>query len=183
MTFSHRPELRVSFTRDFADIQSALLFAALKGTTALIDAVYLAMRRLKSAHNSRKALLVISDGGDNNSRYSKGELRRYAKEADVQIYGIGIHEDPKTLEEASGPEPLEELADAIGGQHFMVRSASSKGTAYPPGLRANRVLRASRMKFAHELRPQPFSASKEQQRVPRRVNRPHELQSRQNRGG
>lgn len=123
VTFSNHPELQVGFTRDFAEIQSKLLFAAPKGTTALIDAVYLAMRRLKSAHNSRKALLVISDGGDNNSRYSKGELVRYAKEADVQIYGIGIHEDPKTLEEMSGPELLEELADATGGQHFMVRSA------------------------------------------------------------
>lgn len=124
VTFSNRAELQVGFTRDFADIQSALLFAAPKGTTAFIDAVYLAMRRLKSAHNSRKALLVISDGGDNNSRYSKGELLRYAKEADVQIYGIGIHEGPKSPEEMSGPELLEELADATGGQHFMVGSAN-----------------------------------------------------------
>lgn len=124
VTFSNRPELRVGFTRDFADIQSALLFAAPKGTTALIDAVYLAMRRLKSANNLRKALLVISDGGDNNSRYSEAELLRYAKEADVQIYGIGIHEHPNSLEETSGPELLQELADATGGQHFMVQSAN-----------------------------------------------------------
>ena len=124
VTYSNRAELQVGFTRDFANIQSALLFAAPKGTTALIDAVYLAMRRLKSAHNSRKALLAISDGGDNNSRYSKGELLRYAKEADVQIYGIGIHGGPKSPEEMSGPERLEELADATGGQHFMVGSAN-----------------------------------------------------------
>lgn len=74
VTFSNRPELRAGFTRDFAKIQSALLFAAPKGTTALIDAVHLAMQHLKSAHNSRKALLVISDGGDNNSRYSKARF-------------------------------------------------------------------------------------------------------------
>jgi VWFA-related protein len=124
VTFSNRAELQVGFTRDFANIQSALLFAVPKGATALIDAVYLAMRRLKSAHNSRKALLVISDGGDNNSRYSKGELLQYAKEADVQIYGIGIHEGPKSPEEMSGPELLEELAAATSGQHFMVGSAN-----------------------------------------------------------
>lgn len=124
MTFSNRAELQVGFTRDFADIQSALLLATPQGTTALIDAVYLAMRRLKSAHNSRKALLVISDGGDNNSRYSKGELLRYAEEADVQIYGIGIHEGPKSPEEMSGPALLEELAESTGGQHFMVGSAN-----------------------------------------------------------
>ena len=82
------------------------------------------MRRLKSAHNSRKALLVISDGGDNNSRYSKAEILRYAKEADVQVYGIGIHDSPGSREEMSGPLLLEDLAGATGGQHFMVRSTN-----------------------------------------------------------
>lgn len=122
VTFSRRAELQVDFTRDFADIQSGLLFAAAKGPTALIDAVDLAMRHLKSAQNTRKALLVISDGGDNNSRFSKSELLRYAREADVQIYGIGIHDGSSSPEEMSGPLLLEELADATGGQHFMVRN-------------------------------------------------------------
>ncbi len=124
VTFSKRAELQVDFTFDFADIQNGLLFAPPKGTTALIDAVALAMRHLKSAHNTRKALLVISDGGDNNSRYSKTELLRYAKEADVQIYGIGIHDGAGSAEEMNGPRLLEELAAATGGQHFMVGSAN-----------------------------------------------------------
>jgi Ca-activated chloride channel homolog len=124
VTFSERAELQVDFTWDFAEIQNGLLFAAPRGSTALIDAVDLAMRRLKSAHNSRKALLVISDGGDNNSRYSKAEILRYAKEADVQVYGIGIHDSPGSREEMSGPLLLEDLAGATGGQHFMVRSTN-----------------------------------------------------------
>jgi len=124
VTFSDRAELQGDFTNDIADIQSRLLFAAPKGKTALIDAVDLAMRHLKSAQNTRKALLVISDGGDNNSRVSKSELLRYAKEADVQIYGIGIHDGSSSPEEMSGPLLLEQLADATGGQHFMVRSES-----------------------------------------------------------
>ncbi len=122
VTFSDRAELQVDFTRDFAEIQNGLLFAAPKGATALIDAVDLAMRHLKSARNTRKALLVISDGGDNHSRLSKGELLRYAREADVQIYGIGIHNGSSSPEEMSGPLLLEELANATGGQHFMVQS-------------------------------------------------------------
>lgn len=124
VTFSERPELQVDFTRDFAEIQNGLFFAVPKGPTALIDAVDLAMRRLKSGHNSRKALLVISDGGDNNSRYSKTELLRFVKEADVQIYGVGIHDSPGSREEMSGPLLLEELAGATGGQHFMVRNTN-----------------------------------------------------------
>lgn len=66
--------------------------------------------------------MVISDGGDNNSRFSKSELLQYAREADVQIYGIGIHDGSSSPEEMSGPLLLEELADATGGQHFMVRN-------------------------------------------------------------
>ncbi len=124
VTFSQRAELQVDFTRDFADIQNGLLFAVPRGPTALIDAVDLALRRLKSAHNTRKALLVISDGGDNNSRRSAGELMRFAKEADAQIYAVGIHDSPQTFEERAGPLLLEGLAKATGGQHFMVRSAN-----------------------------------------------------------
>jgi Ca-activated chloride channel homolog len=122
VTFSDRAELQEDFTSDIEDIQSRLLFAAPKGKTALNDAVDLAMRHLKSARNTRKALLVISDGGDNNSRLSKSELLRYAREADVQIYGIGIHHGSSSPEEMSGPLLLEDLANATGGQHFIVRS-------------------------------------------------------------
>lgn len=124
VTFSQRAELQVDFTRDFADIQNGLLFAVPRGPTALIDAIDLALRRLKSAHNTRKALLVVSDGGDNNSRRSTRELMRFAKEADAQIYAIGIHDRPQTFEERGGPLLLGELAEATGGQHFMVWSAN-----------------------------------------------------------
>lgn len=124
VTFSDRPQLQVDFTKDFAEVQNGLLFATPKGKTALIDAIHLAMRRLKSAHNSRRALLVITDGGDNNSRFSKSELLRFAREADVQIYAVGIHDNPGSREEMDGPQLLEELAAATGGQHFMVRSVN-----------------------------------------------------------
>src|SRR4029079_11687995 len=74
--------------------------------------------------NPRKALLVISDGGDNNSRYTEPEIKNLVKEADVQIYGIGIYEAMsargRTPEEASGQGLLTEIAEQTGGRQYPV---------------------------------------------------------------
>ena len=90
--FNDRPELVVPFTTDTDKIQSTLTFTQSKGRTALLDGVYLAMHEMKKAHNPRKALLIISDGGDNASRYTETEIKNAVREADVQIFGIGIFE-------------------------------------------------------------------------------------------
>ena len=82
----------VPFTTDTGEIQSALTFTQSKGRTALLDSVYLAMHEMKKAHNPRKALLIISDGGDNSSRYTETEIKNRVREADVQIFAIGIFE-------------------------------------------------------------------------------------------
>ena len=75
-----------------------------KGRTALLDAIYLGMNRMRKAHYESKALLIISDGGDNHSRYTEGEIKSMVREADVQIYGIGLFDrDFKTPEEREGP--------------------------------------------------------------------------------
>jgi Ca-activated chloride channel family protein len=124
MTFSDQPKMEVDFTSNPADIQNGFLFAKAGGSTALVDAVYLALRRMRSARNPRKALLVISDGGDNSSRYSEKELRRVAVEADVQIHAVGIHDSPGAPEEMNGPYLLDGLAKLTGGQHFLIRDAS-----------------------------------------------------------
>ncbi len=90
--FNDRPELVVPFTTDAEDVQNRLGFAQSKGKTALLDAVYMAMNQMRKARNPRKAILIISDGGDNNSRYTENEVKNAVREADVQIYGIGIFE-------------------------------------------------------------------------------------------
>ena len=123
MTFANRPNMEVDFTSNVADIQRGLLFAKPGGSTALIDAIYLALGQMRSAHNPRKALLVISDGGDNNSRYSEKELRALAVETDVQIHAVGIHDSPGAREEMNGPFLLDGLAKLTGGQHFIIRDA------------------------------------------------------------
>jgi Ca-activated chloride channel homolog len=120
--FNDRPELIQDLTTNIEEIQSRLLHTRSKGRTALLDAVYMAVRKLTKARNPRKALLIISDGGDNSSRYTEGEVKTLVREADVQIYAIGIFEPYsarlRTPEELSGPALLKELAEQTGGRHF-----------------------------------------------------------------
>jgi Ca-activated chloride channel family protein len=124
--FNDRPELVVPFTADTEDIQNRLEFAQSKGKTALLDGVYMAMNQMKKARNPRKAILIISDGGDNNSRYTESEIKNAVREADVQIYGIGIFEPVgsrgRTPEEQMGPSLLNEVAELTGGRSYNVEN-------------------------------------------------------------
>ena len=124
--FNDRPELVVPFTADTEDIQNRLEFAQSKGKTALLDGVYMAMNQMKKARNPRKAILIISDGGDNNSRYTESEIKNAVREADVQIYGIGIFEPigsrGRTPEEQMGPGLLNEVAELTGGRSYNVEN-------------------------------------------------------------
>jgi Ca-activated chloride channel homolog len=124
--FSDRPDLVVPFTTDTEEVQNRLTFTQSKGKTALLDGVYMAMNQMKpdKAHNPRKAILIISDGGDNNSRYTESEVKNAVREADVQIYGLGIFEEMgsrgRTPEEMMGPGLLNEVAELTGGRSYAV---------------------------------------------------------------
>jgi len=122
--FNDRPELVVGFTTQPEEIQNRLTFTQAKGRTALLDGVYMAMNQMKKARNPRKAILIISDGGDNSSRYTETEVKNAVREADVQIYAIGIYEPVmgrgRTTEEYNGPGLLTELSEQTGGRHFTV---------------------------------------------------------------
>jgi len=120
ITVSNSPVMRQGLTANLEEIQNALVFTYPAGATSLVDGVYLGLAKLKMAHNPRKALIVVSDGGDNNSRYTLNELTKLAMESDVQIFTIGLHENPRTVEEAAGPQLLENLARASGGVSYLV---------------------------------------------------------------
>jgi Ca-activated chloride channel family protein len=126
--FSDRPDLVVPFTTDVEEVQNRLTFTQSKGRTALLDGVYMAMNQMKpdKAHNPRKAILIISDGGDNNSRYTESEVKNAVREADVQIYGLGIFEPMgsrgRTPEEMMGPGLLNEVAELTGGRAYAVEN-------------------------------------------------------------
>jgi len=124
--FNDRPELTVPFTSHPEDVQSHLTWVQSKGRTALLDGVAMAMNEMKKGKNGRKALLIISDGGDNSSRFTESEVRNWVREGDVQIYAIGIFEPMgsrgRTPEEMSGPGLLSDLAEQTGGRNFSVEN-------------------------------------------------------------
>jgi len=113
--FSHRLPLTSDFTSDIGKLQSELLVPSVKGSTALYDAVYLGLNKLKESHNQKKALLLITDGEDNHSRYSFANVRDFVREQDVQMYAIGIV-DPVI---GMGRDALLQLANITGGRAYF----------------------------------------------------------------
>ena len=124
--FNDRPELVMGFTTRLEEIQNRLTFTQAKGRTALLDAIYMGLNQMKQGKNPKKAILVISDGGDNSSRYTEREIKNLVREADVQIYAIGIYEPigsrGRTAEELSGPGLLSEVAEQTGGRQYPVEN-------------------------------------------------------------
>ncbi len=121
ITFADRPEEISDFTNKIEDIQGKLVYTIPKGRTALLDAIYLGISKMRQAKYPKKALLIISDGGDNHSRYTEGEIRSTVKEADVLIYAIGIYDHYfPTEEERLGPSLLSEITELTGGRAFTI---------------------------------------------------------------
>lgn len=119
--FNDRPSVIVDYTSDPDDVEARMVMLKPENRTALIDAVYLGVDHMRQAKYERKALLIISDGGDNRSRYTEGELRRVVRESEVQIYSIGIFDSyAPTQEEILGPELLKEVCEMTGGRLFTV---------------------------------------------------------------
>jgi Ca-activated chloride channel family protein len=124
VSFNDRAELTSGFTSSVDELQSRMMFTSSRGRTALLDAVYLGLSQMRGAHNGKRALLIISDGGDNHSRYNESDVKTYLKEADCQLYAIGIF-DPigirsRTPEELEGPSLLSEMTEMTGGRVFPV---------------------------------------------------------------
>jgi Ca-activated chloride channel family protein len=124
--FNQRANLVAEFT-DGDTLLNKLTLVDPKGQTALYDAAYLGIEKVKQGRHTKRAILLISDGQDNSSRYTYGELRKLLKEADVQIYCIGIVElgggAGSTLD-LQGQSILEEIAQTTGGKAFFPRSAA-----------------------------------------------------------
>lgn len=183
LTVSTQPETVSRFTTDIADLEESVDRTSPGGMTALIDTVYLGLNGMRKAQQPRRALLVLSDGIDNYSRYSKGELMRVALEADVQIYSIivdggggssaGIPFRPSMIgkpidqaRERQGPLMLEELSEKTGGLHFHVRSDSEAREA------AMKVGRALRNEYVIGYQPVNSGASGKYHRVHVKANVP-----------
>src|SRR5215469_3764875 len=119
VNFNDNPTLLSGFTRDTQDIQKALMGIQPMGWTALLDAIQLSVNHMKKAKNSRRVLVVLSDGGDNNSRYNEREIRELLRESNVSLYAIGILGRMVT---AGAMKLLSSLAEETGGRLFPVHN-------------------------------------------------------------
>ncbi len=123
ITFSDAPEVVSDFTSSVDEIQGKLVFTVPRKRTALLDAIYMGVSKMRQAKFAKKALLIISDGGDNHSRYTEGEIKALVKEADVMVYAIGIYDRYfPTEEERLGPALLGQVAELTGGRAFTVEN-------------------------------------------------------------
>ena len=119
--FANRPEVAADFTSDITKLQNRIIFAPATGMTAMYDSVYLGLEKLKEGSNPKKALLLITDGEDNRSRYTFSNVKDFVKEQDVQIYGIGIVDDWSSQLSAghTGRAMVEELSELTGGRAYF----------------------------------------------------------------
>jgi Ca-activated chloride channel family protein len=155
LTVSTRPNDLSGFTTDTEALEQNIQSTEPGGLTALIDTVYLGLKRMRGATRPRRALLILSDGMDNHSQKLKGDLMRVALEADVQVYTIlvdglvgasggsllrpsMIGKPSDQAAERLGPQILQELSDKTGGLHFHVRSDTEAKEA---AISAGRALR------------------------------------------
>jgi Ca-activated chloride channel family protein len=126
--FSDTAKLTVRFTPRGEKIEDALANVQPGGLTAMLDAVDISLREMKNAKNSRKAIVIVSDGGDNHSQYTAAQIESLVREADVQIYAMGVFEPSFALglapEEVSGPRLLSEIATQTGGRAFSAALTS-----------------------------------------------------------
>ncbi len=126
--FNDSARLSVGFTTHTEEIEDALKKAQPSGLTALLDAINMGLAEMKKARNSRKAMVIISDGGDNHSQYTAAQIESLVREADVQIYAMGVFEPTLSLglppEQVSGPRLLSEIATQTGGRAFAAALTS-----------------------------------------------------------
>ena len=119
-----KPRVALSFEDPATTIQGTVDALQPDGFTALWDGMYLGIKELKNSHYQKKAMVVISDGGDNQSRYTESQLKSLLEEADVEVYAIGIFDRyAKRLEERMGALQLDEVTSVTGGRVFSVHDS------------------------------------------------------------
>lgn len=116
--FDTAPHLLVPLSRDVEEIDYQIMFSKSRGSTALLDGVYLALNEIRKSKKLRKALILVSDGGENNSRYTAAEVRNGMRETDVLIYPILIGGEP------GGPQLMNQFAEQTGGRMFVANRVS-----------------------------------------------------------
>ncbi|MEO8371172.1 MAG: VWA domain-containing protein [Candidatus Solibacter sp.] len=132
--FDSAPRLRVPLTSDTGTIENELIFSKSKGSTALLDAIYMGLHEMRRSKKNKKALLIISDGGDNHSRYSEKEVTNLVRESDVLIYSIGVFGNAGSPEEYGGGGLLAKVSEQTGGRLFEANAIEMPDIAKKIGI-------------------------------------------------
>jgi Ca-activated chloride channel family protein len=171
IAFNSRAQLLLDKTRDGNAVLDKLTFVQTKNNTALYDACYLGVEKVQRGAHPKRALLLISDGQDNNSRYTFNELRRLLKESDVTLYGIGILSggDAGSTLGMEGQGILDELAGVSGGKAFFPRSAAEMDDIF------EQIALELRHQYSIGYKPTDFANDGRWHRIKVKVNPPRGL--------
>ena len=161
-----RTLLSLDRTRDSNALIKKLTYVEPRGQTAFYDACYLGVNKLLQATHPKRALLIISDGQDNNSLYTFEELRRILKESDVSIYSIGLEGAGDGYLGIYGKDILDEMTAVTGGKSFYPKTAEEMNDAF------ERIALELRRQYAIGYRPTDFKADGKWRRVKVKVNPP-----------
>ena len=169
--FNSRAQLLLDKTRDGDAVLDKMTFVQTRGNTALYDACYLGVEKVQRGSHPKRALLLISDGQDNNSRYTFNELRRLLKESDVVLYGIGIlgGGDAGSALGMEGQGTLDELASVSGGKAFFPRSPAEMDDIF------EQIALELRHQYSIGYKPTNFSNNGKWHKVKVRVTPPRGL--------
>jgi len=152
IAFNSRAQLLLDKTRDGDAVLNKLTFVETKGNTALYDACYLGVEKVTRGAHQKRALLLISDGQDNNSRYTFNNVRRMLKESDVVVYSIGIlgGNDPGSSLGMEGQSILDELSAVSGGKAFFPNTSAEMDELF------ERIALELRHQYSIGYRPKEF---------------------------
>lgn len=128
--FNSRPHLLLESTRDADALLAKLNYIKPDGETALYDSVYLGINKALNGEQSRKVVLLVSDGSDNNSRYTYKHVKRQLQESGVIVYGIGIFSNMLPKRRLAGEDVLEKLAKESGGRAFFPNDSQEMDEAF-----------------------------------------------------
>jgi VWFA-related protein len=182
VTFSNQPQLARTWTHDDSEISSALLNARAHGNTAMIDALRMAGEYARTGANPRKLVFVLSDGGDNSSRWTENELRHQLEETDLELYAVDI-QDPGTLSRfpgvIDGASLLDRLCEALSGRYVPVDRMGELADA------VEKIRREIRAQYVLGYRPDALDRDGRFHRVELKVTPPagmHRISVRYRRG-
>ncbi len=171
IAFNTRAQLLLDKTRDGNAVLDKLTFVETHGQTALYDAVYLGVEKVQRGIHPKRALLVISDGQDNSSRYTFDNLRRLLKESDVTLYGVGIlsGSDAGSSLGMEGQGILDELSGVSGGKAFFPRSGAEMDDIF------EQIALELRHQYSIGYKPANFVGDRKWRRLKVKVNPPRGL--------